>query len=245
MHSLPLAAEPVFFIGTLPITNAIIATWLTMAVLIVLGISIRRGLASRYGFGGSFSLLLESFVELIESILENTTARRLIPLLGTFFLFILSANWLGLVPGFGAILTGGHESVPILRGATTDLHTTLALAMISVVAIQGWGLQQAGLAYLQKYLNLSGPIFLKPINLFVGLLEIISELAKILSFAFRLFGNIFAGEVLLSIMLGLIPVLVPSLFYGLELFVGFIQAFVFVMLTTVFLKMAGEAHESH
>ena len=105
-----------------------------------------------------------------------------------------------------------------------------------------WGLKELGVPYLKKYLNFSGPWWMLPINVFVGLLEIVSEIARVLSFSLRLFGNIFAGEVLLSVMFGLVPFLVPSAFYGLELFVGFIQAFVFMMLSAVFLKMAGEAH---
>lgn len=245
MHSIPLSAEPVFSIGHLVITNAILATWLTMALLIWLGIVVRRGIASGYrGIGGGLALLLESVITTFEDILGWESTKQLFSLLASFFLFILLANWLGLVPGFGSIqITHAGETVPLLRGATTDLNTTLALAIISVFSIQIWGLAKMGLPYIQKYLNFSGPWYLKPIYFFVGLLEVISELAKVLSFGFRLFGNLFAGEVLLSIIFGLIPLVVPSLFYGLELFVGFIQAFVFVMLTAVFLKIAGEGDE--
>ena len=247
MHSLPLNAEPIFSLGGLPITNSLLATWLAMLVAILLAIAVRRGIATGYrGFGGGLALLLEHLVDLFEEILGQPAAKKLTTLLGTFFFFILVANWLGLVPGFGsiAITTAQGETVPLLRGATTDINTTLALAILSVFAIQLWGLRRLGGSYLKKFINLSGPWFLLPINLFVGILELISEGAKILSFGFRLFGNIFAGEVLLSIMFGLIPLVVPGIFYGLELFVGFIQAFVFVMLTAVFLKMAGEAHEA-
>lgn len=243
-HSLPLTPEPLFEISGLPITNTLITTWITMLVIILLGLAIRRGLRRNYqGFGGSLAIMAEFFVDLLRDILGWSAARQLTALLGTFFLFILIGNWLGLVPGVGAIffLQDGHATA-LFRGATTDLHTTMTLALITVLATQFWGLRRQGVRYLKKFVNLSGPIFLKPINLFVGLLEIVSELAKILSFGFRLFGNIFAGEVLLTIMIGLIPFVVPTVFYGLELFVGFIQAFVFVMLSAVFMKMAGEAH---
>lgn len=244
MHTIPLNAEPVFSIGRLPITNAVLATWFTIAVLIVLGLLIRRGIAHHYrGFGGGLALLLESAIDLFEDILGWEATKQLASLLGSFFIFILFANWLGLLPGFGSIqISHAGETVPLLRGATTDLNTTLALAILSVFSIQIWGLAKLGLPYFKKYINFYGPWYLKPIYFFVGLLEIVSELAKVLSFGFRLFGNLFAGEVLLSVMFGLIPLLIPSLFYGLELFVGFIQAFVFVMLTAVFLKMAGEVH---
>lgn len=250
MHSLPLSAETLFNLGPLAITNSIVATWLLMAVVIGLGLVVRRAIArgTLQGFGGSFIILFESILGILEDILGWEALKKLLPLLGTFFIFILFGNWMGLLPGFGSIyVTNTHyESVPLLRAATTDLNTTLALAILSVLAIQLWGLHQQRHVYLAKFVNFSGPFYLKPINFFVGLLEIISELAKVLSFSFRLFGNIFAGEVLLSIMFGLVPLLVPSVFYGLELFVGFIQAFVFIMLTSVFLKMAGESHaEDH
>lgn len=248
MHSIPLNAEEIITLMGLPISNSIIATWITMVMLIALGLIVRRGIAGGYqGFAGGLALIVENIVSIFEDILGWSATKKLLPLLGTFFLFILTANWLGLLPGFGSILvTNSHgETVPLFRAATTDLNTTLALAILSVFAIQIWGIAQQRHHYLGKFINFSGPIYLKPINFFVGILEIVSEFAKILSFGFRLFGNIFAGEVLLSIMFGLVPLLVPGVFYGLELFVGFIQAFVFVMLTAVFLKMAGESHAEH
>lgn len=242
MHSLPLQAETIFHIGSWPITNTVIAVWLTIVVLVIIGFFVRRAISNGYrGFWGGFALLLEGLFSFFEDLLGFAATKRLMPILGTFFLFIIAANWLGLLPGFGSITTG-EEHVPILRGATTDLHLTLALGIISIVVIQVWGFVAQGFGYLKKYLNFSGPWYFTPIYVFVGLLEIVSEVAKVLSFGFRLFGNIFAGEVLLSIMIGLIPIVIPSVFYGLELFVGFIQAFVFVLLTAVFLKLAGEAH---
>jgi F-type H+-transporting ATPase subunit a len=128
--------------------------------------------------------------------------------------------------------------VPFLRSTSADLNVTLAIALISVFTIQFMGIAAIGVA---KY---AGKFFVSPfhkpyfIGTFVGVLELISELAKIISFSFRLFGNIFAGEVLLIVMLNLVPFLVPLPFLFLELFVGFVQALVFAMLTLVFLKMA-------
>lgn len=248
-HSLPLSPEPLFEIGGIGITNSIVTTWITIGVILLLGMVIRRGLMRNYqGVGGGLAILLEFFVDLLRDILGWSAAKQLTALLGTFLLFILVGNWLGLIPGVGAVFyRNDHgELIPLLRAATTDLHTTMALATLTVLATQIWGVKQQGIKYAQKFVNFGGPIFLKPINFFVGILEIISELAKILSFGFRLFGNIFAGEVLLTVMIGLIPFIVPTIFYGLELFVGFIQAFVFVMLSAVFMKMAGESHsEEH
>lgn len=130
--------------------------------------------------------------------------------------------------------------IPLFRAGTADLNTTLALALISVVMTQIVGFKYLKLGYLKKYFNFSNPIMF-----FVGLLEIISESAKIISFAFRLFGNVFAGEVLLAVILFLVPIIAPMPFYGLEIFVGFIQALVFSMLSLVFFNMATVGHDEH
>ena len=133
-----------------------------------------------------------------------------------------------------------HKSIPLLRAGTADLNTTIALAIISVLLTQFFGIQSLGLSYFKKFIN-----FKNPLQFFVGILELVSEFAKIISFAFRLFGNIFAGEVLLSVMTYLLPVIVPIPFYGLEVFVGLIQALVFSVLSLVFFNMATQSHESH
>ncbi len=130
-----------------------------------------------------------------------------------------------------------EKGVALFRGANADINMTIALALISVASVQFYGLKFAGTNYLKKYINFSSPIMF-----FVGILEIISEFSKILSFAFRLFGNIFAGEVLIAVISYLIPLVLPMPFIGLEIFVGFIQALVFSMLTLVFINMATEAH---
>lgn len=133
--------------------------------------------------------------------------------------------------------TSEHHSVDILRGTNADVNMTLALAIISVVATQYFGISFAGLAYFKKFINFSSPI-----NFFIGILELIAEVSKIISFAFRLFGNIFAGEVLVSVIKFLIPVLIPIPFMGFEIFVGALQAYVFAMLSLVFFNMAASDH---
>ncbi|OGG08962.1 hypothetical protein A2154_02010 [Candidatus Gottesmanbacteria bacterium RBG_16_43_7] len=242
--------------------------------------------------------------------------RMVFPVLASLFIYIIIANWFGLLPGVGTV--GFHESltekqlliahdqapstadipqpatiqntdetksvlnrqlnshssdeieeevippgeivdeklpdtatepheqsskfIPILRGPTADINTTLALALVAVLAIQYFGFVAAGRYYTLRFINLRDPI-----NFFIGILEIVSEVSKIISFAFRLFGNIFAGEVLLAVMAFLMPFIAPLPFLMLELFVGFIQALVFSMLTAVFLNVAishGE-HEAH
>jgi F-type H+-transporting ATPase subunit a len=193
---------------------------------------------------------LQSFAEIIvgglhslfQSILHDKTA-VFFPVLATIFLFIINLNWIGLFPGVGTIglekIEAGHKAfVPIFRAGTADLNTTLALSLIVVTLIQYTGFASLGRGYLKKFFDISNPI-----NFYVGILELISEFSKIISFAFRLFGNIFAGEVLLTVIAFLMPVFAPLPFIGLELFVGFIQALVFSMLTTVFLAVASTKGE--
>ena len=138
---------------------------------------------------------------------------------------------------------------PFIRGIATDLNFTLALALVTMALVQAWGLRSQGLRYLLKFFNVTalskGPIGV--IEFAAGLLEIISEFSRIISFAFRLLGNIFAGTVLIFVMSSLLPFLLPSVFYGLELFVGAIQAVVFALLALVFINMATQGHgdESH
>src|SRR5262249_28496262 len=145
------------------------------------------------------------------------------PFIATFFLFILLNNWCGLIPGVGTIGFFEHEAkegaavfVPYFRAGTADLNTTLALGLISVICIQAFGVMYQKLGYFSKFINFSSPI-----GFIVGILEIVSEISRVISFAFRLFGNIFAGEVLLAVIGFLVPVIGPMPFYGLELFVGF------------------------
>ncbi len=132
------------------------------------------------------------------------------------------------------------KHVPIFRAGTADLNTTIALGIISIFMVQFYGVQFLHLAYFAKYFNFSSPIMF-----FVGILELISEFAKIISFAFRLFGNVFAGEVLISVIMYLAGLGVPIPFYGLEVFVGFVQALVFSMLSLVFFNMATQGHSEH
>ncbi|MEA3336118.1 MAG: FoF1 ATP synthase subunit a [Chloroflexota bacterium] len=142
---------------------------------------------------------------------------------------------------------GGYVLLPYMRGAATDLNVPLALALISVFWTQVIGVQALGLSYFRKFImppvTGSNSIGMKLIEVFVGILEIISEFAKIISFTFRLFGNIFAGAILLFVMTFLVPFITPVPFYGLEVFVGFMQAFVFAFLTLIFMAMAVISHD--
>jgi F-type H+-transporting ATPase subunit a len=168
-------------------------------------------------------------------------AEKYLPWIATFFILILLSNWLGLFPGVGSIIVKGeHGSAPLLRAPASDLNFTIALAIISVIIINYFGIKVLGLKlHLKKFFD-----FRSPIKFFIGILELVSEIAKIISFSFRLFGNVFAGEVLLTIIVFLVPYFIPLPFLMFEVFVGFMQAFVFSMLTMVFIAMA-ISHAEH
>lgn len=239
-----LTAEPVYHIGQFTVTNSLLTSWIAILLLVVFALLATRKLKK---IPGNLQQIAEIIVDgiygLFSSILGNKIAAYF-PLIATIFLYIITLNWLGLLPGVGTIginkIEDNHEIfVPLFRAGTADLNTTLALALFAMIVIQFAGFRTLGAEYLKKFINFSNPI-----NFFVGILEIISEFSKIISFAFRLFGNIFAGEVLLTVIAFLVPVFVPIPFMGLELFVGFIQALVFSMLTAVFLSLA-TTHEHH
>lgn len=222
------------------------------------------------GLQNFVEMIVEALYNFVYSITENHKKSALFfPLIATFFIFIILNNYVGLLPGVGPIMVEEgkigqnltlpgeamaaapveelvegvaaakeeHHYVPLLRAATADLNTTLALAIISVLLTQVFGVYHLGLAYFKKFFDFSSPI-----AFFVGILELILETAKIVSFAFRLFGNIFAGEVLLVVMTYLVAIAVPAPFYALELFVGFIQALVFSMLSLIFFNLATKGH---
>lgn len=240
-----IRAEPVFHLGKIPITNSLICTWLLMAVFILVANQYHQ--QKKKAQPTKLVLVIDMILEGLLGFFENVAgkkARRFFPLLATFFFFIIFGNWLGLLPGMGTIglkvnERGLEHLVPLFRGPTADLNTTFALAILSVGATQYFSIKYLGLkGHLKKYFNISNPIYL-----FVGFLEIISLFSKVLSFSFRLFGNIFAGEVLLSVIAFLIPVFAGLPFLMLEVFIGFIQALVFTMLSLVFMSVETVSHE--
>lgn len=240
-----LSAETIGSIGSFPITNSIFTSLVVSTILIGFALFARTKIKSTdkpTGLQNVVEMILEALFNLINGVTDNRKkATVLFPYIASFFLFIILNNWLGLVPGVGTIGVEYHgHHVPLFRPGTADLNTTLALAVFSVVTTQFIGFKYLSFGYFTKYLNFSSPIMF-----FVGILEIISEFAKIVSFAFRLFGNIFAGEVLLVVISFLAPIIVPMPFYGLEIFVGMIQALVFAMLSLVFFNMATVSHDEH
>ncbi|MBU0492604.1 MAG: F0F1 ATP synthase subunit A [Chloroflexi bacterium] len=297
LPAIELAAEPVIpphfvdvFGFQFSITNTLIASWLSMIVLVVFAFLATRKMKM---VPSGLQNVAEMIIEMMYNFFGNIAGDRIakfFPWVMTIFLWVLVSNWMGLVPGFGSIgymhqaheggykaetlfqagpvhlysLTNeivepgaqdehGHEVhgyavVPFLRSAASDLSFTLALAFISVLMTQIFGLQALGLDYVNRFIpfksfwDLLGGKAMKGMDLIVGPLELVSEFAKIISFSFRLFGNVFAGEVLLGVMIFLIPHIVPLPFYGLEIFVGAMQAFVFAFLTLLFMTMATTHH---
>jgi F-type H+-transporting ATPase subunit a len=240
MH-ISIVAEKIFNLFGLPVTNTLLTTWIGMAIVIILVLVVsRKPKLIPMGLYQIFELLVEFLYNLVDGVMNDAKlTRKYFPLIATIFIFVLAGNLFDIMPGVGTIgfreiEHGKQIFVPFFRAPTTDLNATLALAIVSVVSIQIAGILALGfLKYGKKYFNFSGPL-----QFCIGILELILEFAKLVAFSFRLFGNIFAGEVLLTVMSFLVPYLVPVPFYGLELFVAFIQAFVFALLTTVFVKMA-------
>jgi F-type H+-transporting ATPase subunit a len=237
-------AEEIFFVGGLPITNALILTLVVFILLGVVSLIFRRKLALVPGrFQNVFEFIIDNVLDMMEPLYgSKRKAEKYLPWIATFFIFILFSNWLGLVPGVGSIgIKHGEVITPLLRAPASDLNFTLALAFISVIIIQVFGVMALGpKIHFSKFFDFRGPI-----KFFIGILELVSEIAKIISFSFRLFGNVFAGEVLLIIIGFLVPYVIPVPFLIFEVFVGFMQAFVFSMLTMVFVAMAIKEDSSH
>lgn len=242
--NISLAAEPVFYLSHIPITNSLLVTWILMLVIVLLGIFIRFGSWVIPNKIQSFlEVIYESSYKFVDDMLGPKITPQVYPLAITLLLFIAIGNLAGLLPGMGSLFIplekhGEIEWMPLFRAVTADLNMTFALAIIAIIANQYFAIKFLGFGhYIKKFINFSSPI-----NFFVGILEIISEFSKILSFSFRLFGNVFAGEVLLAVMYYLVPFAVPIPFIMMEVFVGLMQAFVFFLLFIVFVKVSLAEH---
>jgi F-type H+-transporting ATPase subunit a len=247
-----LPAPEIFDIFGLPITNGVLAGWITVVFLVVLSWAVTRRMKLIPGrLQVAFESLLGWMYDLCKSIAGEENGRRFFPVVCTIFLFVLFNAWLSLIPGFGSITIGEHE---LIRGANTDVNTPLAIALISFVFVAYFGLKTLGIGWLKQYFNF-GPLFRSigrifkgkvrvmdifsgVIDAFVGGLELLSRFITIISFTFRLFGNMTAGEILLLIAAFLVPWVLAIPFYGLELLIGLVQALIFSLLTLVFVTMA-------
>jgi F-type H+-transporting ATPase subunit a len=252
-ETLSLKAVPLFQIGDFPVTNSILVSW-----VVALGVIIFAQLATRNiqtipsGAQNFWEWLVESLYNFLESIIGPELVKKTFWFFATIFIFILFANWFGLIPGVGTIGWGQadpasgafHIERPLLRGANADLNMTSAMALIFFVLWFIWALQANGIGGFLMHLfgpkgETSGVLKIVMVVVFflVGWLEIISILFRPVSLSFRLFGNIFAGESILEAMSHMVPALawlIPIPFYFLEVLVGFVQALVFMLLTAIF-----------
>jgi F-type H+-transporting ATPase subunit a len=243
-----LAAEKIGEISGFPITNTLLMSWVVMIILLTLGYFVGRRTSL---VPDKVQLIFESLFDYVLSYMTETfgsrsLAEKFFPFIATLFIFIFASNMLEFIPGVGSIgffhNDGVYsEFVPLLRSVNTDFNVTLALAIISFLVIEISGIVVLGFwKYGKKFINFSSGM-----NFFLGIMEFISELARLISFSFRLFGNIFAGEVLIAVALAFLPYLLPVPLMLYELFVGFIQAAIFALLTLFFVKLSIAEPERH
>ena len=262
-----LFAEPIYHVGNFTITNSLLNSWMAVAILVIFFILVGKKIKRiPKGIQNIFEIILEQALNLADSITgDRKKSEKFLPISLALFLFILVNNWLGLLPGMGTIGFVEHEGahnvfVPFFRGGTADINTTLALAVFAVVASHVLGVITIGIwKHFNKFINLrviaeipgkikkdATVILVNPIQAFVGIVEFIGEIAKIASLSFRLFGNIFAGEVLLASMMAIFAYILPLPFMFLEIIVGLIQALIFAILTLVYMTIATQDHsEAH
>ena len=260
----PLAPEIIFHIGGFPVTNTYINSTIVLALFVIAGYFLR---SRSKEIPDKLQNFAESILEVMLGYIDQVTKDRkkslkFLPVVGTLFLFILISNWLGIFPGIGSVgrwlvMHGELELVPIFRPANTDLNTTLAMAVMTIVLTHIFGIVAVGFfRYANKFVKLGDiwrslrkggiSIMVAVIEFGVGIIEIFSEIAKMVSLSLRLFGNVFAGEVLLTVIGSLVAFFVPLPFIALEILVGLIQAIVFSMLVLVSFTMAtAEVHEAH
>jgi len=255
-----LPSEGLFEVAGFSITNTLIASWLSIIVLMVIFYICTRKMKLIPGrLQNLAEMAVEALLSFVESAAGEKHARLLFPAVATIFIYVITNAYLALLPFFGTItvkiVVAGQESiaVPLFRSANTDINVPLSIAVMSFIFVEFWGMKSLGtFRYLGEFFNFgqigrgvkelfTGKI--RPaitniafgfINLFVGLLEVFSHLIRIVSFTFRLFGNMTAGEILLLVSAFLIPFIFTIPFYGLELLIGFIQALIFAGLTLVF-----------
>lgn len=241
--SVHLAPYVIGHIGSMPITSTLATAWLAMVLLIVFAWFVRgnlREVPSR--FQGFIELVVGGMYDFVANTLESKPlANKYFPILMTIFLFLIVMNWTGLLPGVASVgfWHDGHL-VPLFYPPATDLNIAIAFAFISMIVIEFAGIVALGAwKYGGKFINFKGKgIGQRLLNFTVGIIELISELGRLVSFSFRLFGNIFAGKTLLTVILFFVPFLLPVPILVYEVFVGFIQAGVFMFLTLIFIKLA-------
>jgi F-type H+-transporting ATPase subunit a len=262
-HGLPLHAVEIARIGSFPITNSMLVTWIVAAALILFAQMATRHLQMvPTGMQNFLEWIVEGLYEFLEGIVGSELVKKGFWFFASIFIFILSANWFGLVPGVGTIGWGTRTehglavTEPLLRGADADLNLTVAMALVFFACWTVWAFQANGAKGF--FLHIFGPkgdttgflrILMIGVFVLVGLIEIVSILFRPVSLSFRLYGNVFAGENMLETMMRLVPGvgswLIPIPFYFLEIIVGMVQALVFMLLTAVFTLLICQHDEEH
>ena len=265
LHESTLYAEPIFHMGNFTVTNALFTSWIVVFILIIFAVVIRTKIKKiPKGIQNIFEIIIEGAESLCDQITNSRAiTNKAFPIVFTIFIIVLFNNWMGILPfgGFGLIEMGEHGKmfIPFIRSGTADINGTLPLAIMSVIGANIFGIITIGLwKTINKYVNVNalGSIFTKnkkdptiimtaPIVFAVGLLELVGEFAKVASLSFRLFGNVFAGEVLLASMGAIMAYILPTPFLLLEVMVGVIQAFIFAILTLVYYTISSTDHEGH
>jgi F-type H+-transporting ATPase subunit a len=239
-----LAPQEITTIGGFTITNTLLSAWLTTIVVILLfGFGSRSVKMIPGRLQGFVEMFIEAIYNFIKGVAGEKYARPFFPILATMFIFVAFNAWMALLPIYPTIgfKADGHDEITthLLRSAGTDINMPLALAIISFLFAEIWGFKAQGFGYLKEFFR--GP---NPLDTFIGLIELLSHFIRVISFTFRLFGNMLAGEIVLFMMTFLLVFLVPLAFYGLELLVGGVQALIFMGLTVVFTTM-GVSHGGH
>ncbi len=258
-HESTLYAEQIAHVNNFSITNALLTSWFTVIIIIALSLAIRLNMKKIPGkLQHFFEIIIEGALSMGDQVTNNRKiTEKVFPIAICIFFFVLINNWFGLLPLGGFGLVENNSFIPFVRSGTADINTTIALAVISVVGANIFGVLSLGVwKMFNKYVNLKAlggavrkirkdptVLVVAPIQVFVGFIEIVGELAKVASLSFRLFGNVFAGEVLLASMSALIAYAVPIPFMFLEVIVGIIQAFIFAMLTVVYFTIASQDHD--
>ena len=241
-------ADEVFNVFGFPITNSHMLGIVGLVVLIWLMFRTRAAALGKKKPTFMTRLMNWTFDGLYKTvgqvIPDQKWARKVAPLCITIFFFIVAQYWLGLLPVVGPITIGEHHT-PLFRGGVADLNMTFGLAIVTIVAVQ---------VYAFKYLGFKGNMgryfvnpLKDPIMSFVGILELVAEFSRMLGLSFRLFGNVFAGEILLAVIAYMAKLASPAAlqpFYLFELFIGGIQAYIFFMLSTVFISLGLAHHDA-
>lgn len=243
-----LAPQKVFSVGGFAVTNTLLSAWLTTLVIVLLfGLGTRRMSVVPGRMQGFLEFFIEALYGFVRGIAGERYAKPFFPILATIFIFVAFNAWMALLPiypnvGFMGETEEGRRYVAthLFRSAGTDINMPLALAIISFVFFEVWGFRAHRAGYLREFFR-----FGNPIQTFIGLLELISHFIRVISFTFRLFGNMLAGEIVLFMMTFLTIFITPIIFYGLEILVGGVQALVFMGLTLVFAVMAVASHGDH